>query len=149
MDEKLFAAILLSFGLSLLVLLSAYGCSEAIGVMGAASVSCAQKKSIIPQAYISVIFASTGFLYAFIIAMMIVLKVDDKYSLNSGYKHFGACLMYGISGFVNGKAMGMVSKPAFKTLVKVPSFFISFMLILATIEASLIMSLVMSMMTIF
>jgi F0F1-type ATP synthase membrane subunit c/vacuolar-type H+-ATPase subunit K len=129
--------------------LSAYGSSEGIALAGTSSVLFAQKKSTITQAYIAVIITSTVFMYAVILSMTVMLRITSDYPLETAMKHFAGCLVYGLTGFFAGRSMGNASRTSFKILAKTPTFFFSFVLVLASIEVALIFSLIFSFLIIY
>ncbi|TBT98444.1 hypothetical protein CWI38_0089p0020 [Hamiltosporidium tvaerminnensis] len=138
-----------SIGIVILVGLSAYAASEGIALSGTSSILYCQRRSIITQSYVALIMASTVFMYAFILAIAIMSAMTKEYTIEIAFQHFGASLIYGLTGLFIGNSMGKISKTSFKVLNQMPSFFFSFVLLIATVEVVLVFSFIFSLILIY
>ncbi|EJW02221.1 hypothetical protein EDEG_03339 [Edhazardia aedis USNM 41457] len=133
--------VILSLGLISLFVLTSLGTTEAMTSAGISSIMYCQKKSIITQAYVAIIMASTIFMYALIIAMTIIFGVSSN-SKNlvtaKALDYFQACMLYGLCAYFGGKAMAQTCKYGFDALYKVPEFFLNFIMMMSGIEVVLI-----------
>lgn len=130
------------FSIIFLIFMSAFGSSNAITTASTSSIMYTQKRSIITQAYIAVLMASTIFMYAFIIALGIIFKFNGDYQIQKAIDHSLACFLYGICSYFCGNAMSTACKHGFSRIAKTPKFFFSFILVMSSIEVMLIFCLI-------
>ncbi|KAM0687593.1 hypothetical protein COBT_001166, partial [Conglomerata obtusa] len=118
-------------GICLLVFLAASGSSEAITSASTSSLMHCQKKTLITQAYIAVLMASTIFMYAFIIALAIVFKMSKSYDMKMAVTHAFACILYGVCAKFSGRSMAVACRHGSGKIAKQPAFFFSFVLVMS------------------
>lgn len=141
-DTTNYAFPIISAFIMFLFYMSASGSADAITAAATSSIMYAQKKSMITQAYVAVLMASTIFMYAFIIAFGIVFKLDGNYTMAKALDHSLACFLFGVCSYVCGQAMKTTCKHGFATIAKTPNFFFSFILVMSSIEVMLIFGLI-------
>jgi F0F1-type ATP synthase membrane subunit c/vacuolar-type H+-ATPase subunit K len=139
-----------SLGVTSLLGLSACGACDGMMNCGTSSTLHAQKQSVVTYSYVSMIMISTVFFYGFILAIIIVGKIGgNTYSLHSGIMHFTAGLIFGLIGLHAGKVMGNMSKKGFERIAEVPAFYTSFMISLASVEVTLVIGFLCSLLVIY
>ncbi|ORD96085.1 VATL [Hepatospora eriocheir] len=136
-------------GISFLLSLSAYGSCDGMANCGASSTLYSDKPMIVTHSYVSMIMVSTVFFYAFIIGIIVMNKIDNNYTFIKSIWDLIACLLFGCIGLVGGKSMGLVSKLCFRRIVQKPEFFISFLFSLASLEVTLILAFLISLLIIY
>jgi F0F1-type ATP synthase membrane subunit c/vacuolar-type H+-ATPase subunit K len=138
-----------TLGVAALMCFGAYGASEAITLAGTSSIMYTRRKSMVTQAYVALIMTSTIFTCAFILSMIVLMKIGEDYPTSLAMRHFCGCIIYGIAGYSSGASMGNVAKRGFKALANHPSFFFIFTLMLISVELILIFALLISFLIIF
>ncbi|KAI4291919.1 V-type H+-transporting ATPase 16kDa proteolipid subunit [Pancytospora philotis] len=138
-----------ALGVSALLGLSAYGSCTGMGACGAASTLNSHVPSVITYSYVAMIIISTVFFYAFILAIVIINRLTGTYPLSHGIVHLAAGLLLGGVGLSSGLAMGRIANDSFRRLAKRPEFFVSFILALASVEVTLVLAFLCSLILVF
>ncbi|KAI5149204.1 V-type H+-transporting ATPase 16kDa proteolipid subunit [Enteropsectra breve] len=120
--------------------LAAYGSCSGMAMCGSSSALYAHVHEIISFSYVSMIIISTVFFYAFILAIVMMNKITKDFSALLGLRYLSIGIFFGTVGMVAGRAMGAVSQSGFRKLSKHPSFFTSFLISLASIEVTLVLA---------
>lgn len=136
-------------GISILLGLSACGSCTGMGLCGCSSILYADKGRIITYSYVSMIMISTIFFYAFILAILVINKLTDKYSLITAIWDLTACTIFGGVGYSAGISMGNIAKNSFSCIVQTDDFFISFMIAFASVEVTIILAFLASILIIY
>ncbi|KAL6122072.1 hypothetical protein NUSPORA_00920 [Nucleospora cyclopteri] len=136
-------------GIALLLGLSAYGSCSGMSLCGCSSTLYANKQSIITYSYVAMIMISTVFFYAFILAILVINKFTTDYTLIQAIWNFSACCLFGGTGCVSGICMGKISQKGFRRIVEKPDFFMSFLITLASIEVTLVLAFLCSLLMIY
>lgn len=138
-----------SLGIALLLSLSAFGSCTGMGMCGAASALNSHVSSIITYSYVAMIIISTVFFYAFILAIIIINRLAGDYSFKEGLGHLAAGIIFGGVGLSSGLSMGRVTKDGFRRLSKRTDFFMTFLLALASVEVTLVIAFLCTLLIIF
>ncbi|KAM0673569.1 hypothetical protein GVAV_002946 [Gurleya vavrai] len=144
LENENFAIPVACFSICFVTLLSANGSAKAISAASTSSIMHSQKKSILVKAYVAVLLASTIFMYAFIVALSVAFKINKGYEMEKAYRHLIACFIYGLTAYFGGNAMTEICKQSFCKISEVPGFFISFMILMTSIEVMLIFAMIFS-----
>lgn len=138
-----------SLGVATLLSLSAYGSCNGMSICGASAALHSSSPIVITYSYVSMIIISTVFFYAFILSIIIINKFDSTYSFIAAIKHLACGIVFGSIGLSGGLSMGQVSKKGFAKLAKYPSFFMPFLISLASIEVTLVIAFLCALLIIF
>ena len=139
-----------SLGVTALIGLSACGACEGMMNCGTASTLYAQLQSVITYSYVSMIMISTVFFYGFILSIIIVWKLGGpSYSIHNGIMHLVAGVVFGMIGMQSGRAMGRMSNKGFERIAQNPAFYTSFMIALASVEVTLVIGFLCSLLIIY
>lgn len=138
-----------SLGISILLSLSAAGSCLGMSACGTSSTLNCTLPSVVTYSYVAMIMISTIFFYAFILAIIIMNQISVEYGNKQAVFHFAASLIFGTIGLVSGKAMGNISKEGFRRIVAKNDYFISFLISLASIEVTLVIAFLCSLLVIF
>ncbi|ORD94210.1 hypothetical protein ECANGB1_1034 [Enterospora canceri] len=136
-------------GISLLLGMSAYGSCTGMSLCGCSSTLYADRPRIVTYSYVAMIMISTVFFYAFILGILVMNKITATYSLSTAIWNFSACSLFGLVGFVSGISMGRISQLGFRRIVQKNDFFMSFLVALATVEVTLILAFLCSLLMIY
>lgn len=136
-------------GISLLLGLSAYGSCTGMSLCGCSSTLYADKNKIVTYSYVAMIMISTVFFYAFILTILVINKITENYTYITAIWNFSACCLFGVTGYVAGISMGKVSQNGFRRIVQRNEFFMSFLIALASIEVTLVLAFLCSLLMIY
>jgi len=92
---------------------------------------------------------STTFFYGFILAIVIINKLGGSYTLSDGIHHLVSGLIFGVIGLSSGTAMGDISAQCFKRIAQNEEFYTSFMISLASVEVTLVIGFLCSLLVIY
>lgn len=149
MAERDFNFLSGSLGIAFVLSLSAYGSCNGMGVCGAAAALNSGVPVIITYSYVSMIIISTVFFYAFILAIIIINKLGPVYTFEESLKHLASGILFGCIGLSSGKAMGKVAKEGFRRLAKTPGFVMTYLIALASVEVTLVLAFLCTLLIIF
>lgn len=138
-----------SLGIAILLGLSALGSCTGMGVCGASSALNSRVPSIVTYSYVAMIIISTVFFYAFILAIIMINRLTSDYSFAQGLRHLAAGVIFGGVGLSSGLSMGHVAKDGFRRLSKRSEFFMTFLLALASVEVTLVIAFLCTLLIIF
>lgn len=138
-----------SLGTAFILGLAAFGACDGMSSCGTASILHSNKPIIVTYSYISMIMISTIFFYGFILSIVIMNKISSNYTTTQGIHHLLAGLIFGIIGLYSGKSMGSISNNGFKIMAKKPEFYMSFIICLASVEVTLVIGFLCSLLVIY
>ncbi|KAM0680182.1 hypothetical protein GINT2_001565 [Glugoides intestinalis] len=138
-----------SLGVLAILGLSATGSCEGMAKCGTAAVLHAQIGTVLTYSYVAMIMASTVFFYGFILAIVMINKLGSVYSLQSAIMHLSACFIFGLIGLNAGLAMGKISANGFKRIAQNQEFYTSFLIALASVEVTLVIGFLCSLLVIY
>lgn len=138
-----------SFGVLLILGLSASGSCEGMMECGASSTLHSQIGTVLTYSYVSMIMISTIFFYGFILSIIIINRLGSEYTLNNGIFHLVSGLIFGMIGLYAGKSMGKISRDGFKRIAEKEQFYISFVVSLASVEVTLVIGFLCSLLLIY
>lgn len=128
---------------------SAYGACDGMSSCGTASVLYSNIPAVVTYSYISMIMISTVFFYGFILAIVVINKLDENYTTHSGVMHLAAGLIFGMVGLHAGKSMGRISNSSFRRMAQKPGFYMTFIVSLASVEITLVIGFLCSLLVIY
>lgn len=129
--------------------LSAYGACDGMSSCGTASILYSTIPAIVTYSYISMIMISTVFFYGFIIAIVIINKLEKDYTVHNGIMHLAASLVFGAVGMCAGKTMGRMSNCSFRRMAQKADFCMAFIVSLASVEITLVIGFLCSLLIIY
>jgi F0F1-type ATP synthase membrane subunit c/vacuolar-type H+-ATPase subunit K len=138
-----------SLGIMAILGLSAYGSCYGMMKCGASSIIHSQIGTVLTYSYVAMIMISTSFFYGFILAIIIINKLDPEYTLHKGIHHLTSGLIFGGIGLSSGIAMGNISEKGFKKMAQNEDFYTSFMISLASVEVTLVIGFLSSLLVIY
>jgi V-type H+-transporting ATPase 16kDa proteolipid subunit len=139
-----------SVGVTSLIGLSACGACEGMMECGTASTLYSQIQSVVTYSYVAMIMISTVFFYGFILSIIIIGKIgNNDYSLHNGIMHLTAGIVFGLIGLYSGRSMGKIATKGFERIAQKPSFYTSFMIALASVEVTLVIGFLCSLLVIY
>lgn len=97
---------------------------------------------IITKAFLPVLLASAGFMYAIIFAFIINPKLKAEMSFSEMWNILGACTVFGVGSLFSGMAIGEVNKSGIVLMSENRKVFLSLIVINSTIEMSTVFSLI-------
>lgn len=136
-------------GISILLGLCAYGSCTGMSLCGCSSTLYANKPKIVTYSYIAMIMISTVFFYGFIIAILIINKITNDYKYISSIWNLSAAILFGAVGYTAGICMGKISQAGFRRIVQKNEFFMSFLIALASVEVTLVLAFLCSLLMIY
>lgn len=138
-----------TFSVCIILALSASGACSGMSSCGTSSILHTKLPVVITYSYISMIMISTIFFYGFILAIVIINKLTQEYTTANGMHHLVASLIFGLISFFSGRAMGEISADGFKIISKKPSFYVSYIVCLASVEVTLVIGFLCSLLVIY
>lgn len=143
------ASLLGSLGVTTILGLSASGSCNGMMKCGTSSTIHSQNHLVLTYSYVSMILISTTFFYGFILAIIIINKFGPGYTLHNGIMHLTAGIVFGVIGLFAGTSMGEISSQGFKRIVQNNEFSTSFMILLASVEVTLVIGFLCSLLMIY
>ncbi|KAI5165228.1 V-type H+-transporting ATPase 16kDa proteolipid subunit [Nematocida sp. AWRm78] len=101
---------------------------------------------IITKAYLPVLFASAGFMYALIVTFFSLRELKVDMPVESAGRVFTSCIIYGVGGLFSGIAIGEANKNGIVRLSENRKVFLSLLIVNSTIEMVAVFSLICSVM---
>lgn len=138
-----------SLGIAALLSLSARGACGGMVLCGAAAALQAGRAHVIAISYVAMIIISTGFFYAFIIAISMISAIGGSYEVETGVRHLLAGLLYGSVGSVVGAGMGVLAGDGIRRVAKTPEFLGGFMILLVALEVVLLLAFLCALLMVF
>lgn len=138
-----------SLGIMAILGLSACGSCNGMMKCGASSTIHSQIGTVLTYSYISMIMISTSFFYGFILAIIIINRLDAEYTLQKGIHHLTSGVIFGMIGLSSGVAMGSISEHGFKRIAQNRKFYTSFVISLASVEVTLVIGFLCSLLVIY
>lgn len=129
--------------------LSAYGACDGMSSCGTASILYSSIPAIVTYSYISMIMISTVFFYGFIIAIVVINKLEENYTMHSGVMHLAASIIFGAVGMCAGKTMGRMANSGFRRMAQKTDFCMAFVVSLASVEITLVIGFLCSLLIIY
>lgn len=136
-------------GISILLGLCAYGSCSGMALCGCSSTLYANKGKIVTYSYVAMIMISTVFFYGFILAILVINKIADNYTFITSIWNLSACCLFGFVGCTAGISMGKISQSGFRRIVDKSDFFMSFLTALASVEVTLVLAFLCSLLMIY
>lgn len=136
------------FSIVSMLVLSAIGATVG-GVKSASSAAVVANRGsdLITKAYIPVLLASAGFMYAIIVTCVAVTQLKTDIKINTAWNLMGACLTYGIGGLFSGLAIGKINKYAIVKMSENRDIFFSLIIINSTVEIPAVFALICAIVT--
>lgn len=97
---------------------------------------------LITKAFLPVLLASAGFMYAIIFAFIINPKLKIDMNFSEMWNIVGACAVFGAGSLFSGLAIGEVNKNGIVLMSENRKVFLSLIIINSTIEMSTVFSLI-------
>lgn len=138
-----------ALSVSIILGLSAYGACDGMSSCGTASVLYSSIPAIVTYSYISMIMISTVFFYGFILAIIVINKLGESYTMHNGVMHLAAGIVFGAVGLYAGKSMGRISNNSFRRMAQKPEFYMTFIVSLASVEITLVIGFLCSLLVIY
>lgn len=138
-----------SIGIMAILGLSACGSCSGMSKCGTSSVLHSQISTVLTYSYVAMIMISTCFFYGFILAIIMINRLDSNYTLKKGILHLVSGTLFGVIGLSSGKTMGNISSDGFKSIAKNEKFYTSFMICLASVEVTLVIGFLCSLLIIY
>ncbi|ELA41524.1 uncharacterized protein VICG_01388 [Vittaforma corneae ATCC 50505] len=137
--------------LSVMLVLGLCACGSCNGMMkcGTSSTIHSQISTVLTYSYVSMIIISTSFFYGFILSIIIINKLGPNYTLHTGILHLTSGIIFGVIGVNSGVSMGNISSHGFKRIAQNEKFYTSFMISLASVEVTLVIGFLCSLLIIY
>ncbi|KAI5186451.1 V-type H+-transporting ATPase 16kDa proteolipid subunit [Nematocida homosporus] len=136
-------------GLSLMIILSAAGAT--IGSVKAASAAAMvshRSNDILTKAYLPVLLSSAVFMYAMIISVMAIGKIESSMGYHEAGLLLAAGVIYGVASLFTGMSIGASNKESIVQLSGNKHMFISYLVMNSTMELPAVFSLICAIMLI-
>lgn len=121
-------------GAGILMASSAYASCSAILQASIHAIPLSKNKSVLTNAYVAVIMASTIFVYSIILGTFITNKIDPSMDPLDSIKYFCACLIFGVGSYFCGIAFGEICRKSYIALSKQDSYYAIFLCTLSAAE---------------
>lgn len=139
-----------AIGVTSLISLSACGACEGMMMCGTASTMYSEIQTVLTYSYVAMIMISTVFFYGFILSIIIIGRLGNTaYSLHEGIMHLTAGIVFGLIGMYAGKSMGRITTKGFERIAQKPAFYTSFMISLASVEVTLVIGFLCSLLVVY
>jgi F0F1-type ATP synthase membrane subunit c/vacuolar-type H+-ATPase subunit K len=126
-------------GVGLMLILSAVGSTVGATLCSsAATMVVGMRPDLLVSAYIPILMSSTCFLYAIVITMFVLYKINLEYTLSDGMCDGLAALTYGVAALFGGIYLGSLNKKSILRLSEDKKFFLSFIFLNATMEVPIL-----------
>lgn len=121
-------------GVGILMASSSYSACSAIVQASVHAIPLGRKKSILTNAYVAVIMASTIFIYAMILGTVIINKLDKSMDPLLSLRYFVSCTIFGLGSYFCGLAFGELCRKSYSVLDKKENYYMLFLCTLSTAE---------------
>ncbi|KAH8322774.1 V-type proton ATPase 16 kDa proteolipid subunit c [Drosophila kikkawai] len=133
--EPLYALFLGCTGAALAIIFTTLGASYGTAVSGIGIASMAVgRPEMIMKSIIPVVMAGIIAIYGLVVSVLIAGTINDNYTVENGYMHFGCGLAVGLPGLTAGIAIGIAGDAGVRGSAAQPRLFVGMILILIFAE---------------
>lgn len=137
--------ILGGLGAAIAMCFAGIGSAKGVGMTGeAASALVKEKPELFGQALVLQLLPATQGLYGFIVALMIILRLDTNLATSMGWYYMVSAIPVGLVGFISAPAQARVSVAGMQILTKHPENSTQGIAFSAMVETYAILGLVIS-----